>query len=258
MITYSKNYFLIKGIGFIILFFILGCILIGVHGCADKKSVVKVQNNAVIYDGPINTSNADKLISILQATNIKTIYINSQGGSSEAGLKIGEFVAKNDISVIVVGACHSACANYVFLPSKDKKAIAIANIGMHGGYQSYRKQRLSLLEILPNDIKQLYRKSFESEEFNINQEIFLLKSANINPEIIEESAKKTLYAGAVLNTTIEGREKNYKVEKIKNSEYELWFPSAKDYKIWGIDIEIIESPKFLPSFLYQKFTISNH
>jgi hypothetical protein len=227
------------------------------YGCSTPKSVVRIVNDSVVYDGPINIDNANALLSILESTGIKIIFINSQGGSSEAGLKIGDFVVKNNISVVVVGACHSACANYVFLPSKNRKAVKSANIGMHGGYQSYIVQRLALLQNLPDNIKSMYEGSFAAEDIHINREIFLLKNAGINPEIINESANKTLYGEAIFVVNTDGKKREYKAEEVRKSEYELWFPAEKNYKKWGIDIEIIDYPRFLPLFCYKKFKISN-
>jgi len=236
------------------LFFV--CIFI--YGCSTQKTAVRIVNDYVVYDGPINFNHANNLLSILEKTRIKTILINSQGGSSEAGLIIGDFIVKNNISVIVMGACHSACANYVFLPSKNRKSVKSANIGMHGGYQSYIKQRQALLKILPDNIKHIYRGTFASEELNIEREIQLLTSAGINPEIIIESANKTLYGEAIFVVDINGNKREFRTKEVRNSKYELWFPAENNYRQWGIDIEIIDHPKFIPSVSYKKIKVSNY
>jgi hypothetical protein len=211
----------------------------------NNTSLVKVGKDYIFYNGEITLKGANELINTLKNNKNKHFYINSFGGSSEAGLKIGEFISKNDVAVSVIGNCHSSCANYIFLPSKTRSATADAQIGLHGGYQSYYQQRLILLSKIPVEYQNLYLKTFDNEFLNINNEIDLLVKAKINPEIINQSAKMTLYGEASYHLTVKDSKLIYKAPKITNSPFELWFPAVEEYIKWGITINTIETPKFI-------------
>jgi ATP-dependent protease ClpP protease subunit len=93
-----------------------------------SNSLVTVAKDYVFYDGPITPSGANELIEKLQKNNRKHFYINSPGGSGEAGLEIGKYVSANEVAVTVIGECHSSCANYIFLPSKKRSAAPNAQM----------------------------------------------------------------------------------------------------------------------------------
>ena len=230
-----------------ILMGILFCLFI--VGCFHRSSLIIATKDYVFYNGSITLNDINELIKILNKNNQKHFYINSNGGSSEAGLKMGKYIMENNISVTVVGECHSSCANYIFLPSNNKKATKNAQIGLHGGYQSYYYQRLTLLEKIPAMHQDLYKKTFEDELIKIETEKTLLNNAKINPNIIKMSAEMTYYGDANFNLIIDGEKIEYSTPKIIKSNFELWFPPSDEYMKWGIDIGIIEEPHFIKRFL---------
>lgn len=223
--------------------FILILILIFSRYHSSQKYAMLIDSN-IVYNGNINTLGQEQLIKLLEKTGYKHFYINSRGGSSEAGLEIGKFIAENNIAVTVIGECYSACANYIFLPSKNKRAVIDARIGLHGGFQSYHAQRLSLLAKIPSEHQSMYKDSFVIEEKKILMEKILLSSAGINPEIINRSAQMTLYGETSFHVIENGKKVSYKIPKIINSNFELWFPPKNEYERWGIKIETIPDPDF--------------
>jgi hypothetical protein len=216
-----------------------------VSACISKNTYVSFVDGAIIYDGMITKQGAKELITALKNKKVNQFYINSIGGSSEAGVEIGEFIMANDITVIAIGDCYSSCANYIFLPSKTKKAVETAKIGLHGGYASYDIQRKKLLEKIPLVHKALFESSFVSEKNNIMREENLLTNSGVKNEIIDKSAQMTYYGEANFNAIIGGEKTTYSAEKIKNTNFELWFPPENEYKKWGINIELIKPPEFM-------------
>jgi ATP-dependent protease ClpP protease subunit len=198
---------------------------------------IVVSGSDILYIGTINEKGATELIELMRELKSKRLFISSGGGSSEAGMIIGNYISKNSISVIVVGQCYSSCANYIFLPSKDRYKLVDSKIGMHGGAQSYEVVRNELLKEIPNDLKQYYSKAIELEREKLDSEIKLLKNSGVAPEIIIHSAEMTLYGSAEFKYKLEdGTERRYFLPAKRMSSYELWFPSEEDYKKWGLVI----------------------
>ena len=208
------------------------------YSLGNTNVIIDYFDNKVFYQGAITEFAIKKLINIMENNSSTELFIDSGGGSSEAGMIAGSYISKNNITVIVVGRCYSSCANYVFLPSKNRMKIACAKIGLHGGAQSYELRREELLANLPAQHKKIYQGVIENEKRNLELEIQLLKDANVNPEIIIHSANKTLFGEVNFNIqeNPSGLFINYKLKKKIMSNYELWFPSVKDYKKWGISI----------------------
>lgn len=61
------------------------------------------------------------------------LIIRSGGGDLYAGLILGDFVRKHQMSVEIVDFCISACANYVFLAGETKILNPQALVIFHGG-----------------------------------------------------------------------------------------------------------------------------
>jgi Clp protease len=208
---------------------------------AESFFVIEQSDKAILYEGKISHEGINALLAIMQEKNYKELYINSPGGSSEAGMKMGEYIMNNNIQVIAYNQCHSSCANYIFLPSKARHKVLNANIGMHGGEQSYALARNELLQKIPNQYRNIYSNTFQSSFPKIDLEKKLLASAGINHEIILHSANKTLFGEVTFNLKIinsKGEETVliFKLPAQKNSDYDLWFPSEKNYVQWGIKI----------------------
>ena len=64
-----------------------------------------------------------------------TVKIDSSGGTSAIGRKIGTWIHENDIDVVVENWCFSSCANYIFTAAKNKTIKANSIVGWHGSGQ---------------------------------------------------------------------------------------------------------------------------
>lgn len=67
--------------------------------------------------------------------SIETVHIDSSGGTTSVGRKIGTWIHENDIDVIVENWCFSSCANYIFTAAKNKTLKANSVVGWHGSGQ---------------------------------------------------------------------------------------------------------------------------
>jgi hypothetical protein len=224
--------------------FILIISILLIFGCASKASYVSIIDNSIIYNGMITKEGADELLDIIKKKKANHFYINSIGGSSEEGLRIGEFVQENNISVTVAGRCYSSCANYIFFASKNRNMVIGSKIGLHGGYQSVYPKMLKLKESLPTDVAKSYEHSVNIQESRMKREIILLKNSNINPKIIEESASMTYYGDVNFIVKIDGKDKKFTLAKEKYTNYELWFPHDEDFERWGVIFKTSPSPFF--------------
>lgn len=224
-------------------------------GCASKNSYVSVIDDSIIYIGAITKEGADELISTLNKKRAAHFYISSPGGSSEEGLRIGEYVQANNISVTVAGRCYSSCANYIFLASKNRSAVADSKIGLHGGYQSIYPRMLKLMKSLPKDLANSYENAVITQHSRMKREIELLKNANINPKIIEESALMTYYGDINYIVKVNGEDKKFTLEREFNTIYELWFPHEDEYQKWEIVFKVIPPP-FAGTTLWKQIVAS--
>ena len=66
---------------------------------------------------------------------ITAIRINSAGGITDHGIRIGEWIFDHQLDVIVDELCFSSCANYIFTAGKNKIIEKDAIVGWHGSEQ---------------------------------------------------------------------------------------------------------------------------
>jgi hypothetical protein len=215
--------------------FVLTCLILALPSyfalryLQEKNAPYQIAESGsdVLYQGVVTEQSATKLLEALARLKAKRLFVNSYGGSSEGAMKVGDFILTNQIQVVVVGICYSACANYFFLPSKARAKTPASILGMHGGFQSYVKQRNALLAALPEPHKSRYAQSFPVEDEKVREEVRLLTLAGINPSIIVESAEKTYYGET---TYIATKPEYFKANQpvVRKTIFELWFPRAND------------------------------
>lgn len=85
------------------------------------------------FTGSLSEKNVDDIILKLQRPpKLKQLIINSGGGDELAALKLAKEISKQNIDVVVDGACISACA-HILLPAARKVFIVEDSvIGFHG------------------------------------------------------------------------------------------------------------------------------
>ncbi|MCB0361891.1 MAG: hypothetical protein KDD35_04185, partial [Bdellovibrionales bacterium] len=63
---------------------------------------------------------------------VREVVLEHLGGSVVGSMDIADQILKDEVSVRVVGACLSSCANYLFLAGKKKTIAPGGLVGFHG------------------------------------------------------------------------------------------------------------------------------
>ena len=95
---------------------------------------ITINNDVIYYRGEINQKNYESFLEKVNNSNkkITKLIINSGGGNTVYGRKIGEFIFDNKLDVEVESFCFSSCANYIFPAGKTKYIQKDAIVGFHG------------------------------------------------------------------------------------------------------------------------------
>jgi len=95
---------------------------------------IKIQDQFIIYDGWLNEANNKKLFEVFESAGQAPTWltVNSQGGSVEYGLELGEWIVEKGLDVYIPQLCASSCANYVFTAGKRVVLNEHAIVGWHG------------------------------------------------------------------------------------------------------------------------------
>ena len=103
----------------------------------QKISIVNItiKDNIIYYNGDISEASYkifQQTISNYNSSDISKIIINSGGGDTIYGRKIGKFIFDNKLDVQVDTMCFSSCANYIFTAGKNKIINKDSYVGWHG------------------------------------------------------------------------------------------------------------------------------
>ena len=90
----------------------LGILVFFLTGCEVKKEIPT-------FEGMITHVSVSNFIALNDSNNINlTFKVNSLGGDESAALDLAEFLLKRNTTIIVDGACTSACAFYLLAASQ--------------------------------------------------------------------------------------------------------------------------------------------
>jgi hypothetical protein len=93
-------------------------------------------NTILCYDGPIERGSDVGLLKKLQDHGF--FVIRSAGGDFPNALKIADLLLVKNATVVIYDYCLSACANYIFVASKETYVFKDSIVAWHGGpSQSY-------------------------------------------------------------------------------------------------------------------------
>ncbi|XVO23279.1 MAG: hypothetical protein HEQ15_12960 [Betaproteobacteria bacterium] len=100
---------------------------------ADEVAFELSRAGAVLhFRGPINEKAAIAFEEELGRGATQELRITSDGGSVDAGLRIGRLVRIHGLHVVVEGTCVSSCANYVFTAGRTRTITTGAVVVWHG------------------------------------------------------------------------------------------------------------------------------
>lgn len=100
---------------------------------------VYIDGSTAYYIGGITDWSVRLLVELAAETDtaIDTLVINSQGGYTSSGRRLGQWVHEQGITVVVDELCFSSCANYVFTAAPKKIIRDGAYVGWHGSEQQW-------------------------------------------------------------------------------------------------------------------------
>jgi len=88
----------------------------------------------VVYEGDISAAANRDFFKRLQNKKVDRLVITSAGGSVKAGIELGLWVYKQQLTLEVRDYCFSSCANYVFTAAARKIIRPGAVVAWHGNY----------------------------------------------------------------------------------------------------------------------------
>ena len=136
----NKGLMMIKILVLVLAILLAGC---GSSGDNVTKSsvVVKINDGIIYYKGAISEQNYKVFQKALNDSSdeiFSKLIINSGGGSTVYGRKMGRFIFNTKLDVEVEKLCFSSCANYIFPAGKNKIIQEDAFVGWHGNeYQAF-------------------------------------------------------------------------------------------------------------------------
>ena len=106
----------------------------GIISYEPEPATITVEGSTIAFVGSIESETyRDFLFAVRgKEDQITALRVNSGGGITDVGIKIGEWVFDHDIDVIVEELCFSSCANYIFTAGNNKTIEAEAIVGWHG------------------------------------------------------------------------------------------------------------------------------
>jgi hypothetical protein len=111
-----------------------------------KAHIVFPVEGVASFVGPLSAEEVERFIAAAAGRQVKHLMITSQGGPILAGVRLGEWVRDNGVSVVVDRLCMSSCANYVFPAGKEKIIRPKSLVVWHGSatQRNFREKRQRL------------------------------------------------------------------------------------------------------------------
>lgn len=121
---------------------------------------ITIDGSVVRFTGVLNPASVERFFRRIGPVQdqIDTLIINSRGGVTISGRRIGDWVHQSRITVIVQHVCFSSCANYIFTAAPRKIIRADAIVGWHGSEQQYRylaaSRGMTLDELIDEEVEE--------------------------------------------------------------------------------------------------------
>lgn len=210
----------------------------------DKKSKIHSLFSTIYFLGTIRDGDEVRFLEELESMtfNPRKLVITSPGGSSIAGMKIGEDVKSYKLNVEVSNVCLSACANYV-LTAGNKKIISDQDsLAWHGSFLSPNGFK-SIIDFKKGKIIRSVNKSnAEYIEFNLyaeNYEKDFYNYIKVNEKLPVCPQLKGLIPLNNPDQYFFYTLKNLEEMGVKNIEFKgnekKWITLQKSRKFWLVD-----------------------
>lgn len=91
----------------------------------------KIDAHTLSFKGEIEPDEYKKF-STLFSPEITELRVDSKGGETGAGIKMGFALLDHPVKIVVEGYCVSSCANYLFLGASERVIGPKGSVGFHG------------------------------------------------------------------------------------------------------------------------------
>jgi hypothetical protein len=158
----------------------IAAISVATSDCGTAATITSVDSgrpdlSVFLLEGEIvggETLNLESLVSRLPPSRPVAVILNSPGGSSEEGMKLGRFFYRAQIATFVLGyggGCYSACAS-AFLGGRDRdgRPSRIKTTGGNLGFHQFRYVRT------PDQAAKKFTKA------DMEQQLFITRAAALN------------------------------------------------------------------------------
>lgn len=157
---------------------ILGLLILAAPASAGVWT--KTGPGTMSFKGGIEEGEYDRFAAVFDAS-IKEIVVDSGGGYTDEGIRIGHAIAAQNVKITVVGECLSSCANYLFVAGHQRE-IRGGVVGFHGNVQACFGTPEKRAETIA-DMKKRYNMTDEDIARNMERQ---------DKEIIEERRLLTI------------------------------------------------------------------
>lgn len=135
----------------------------------------KTGPDTMSFKGPIDEGEYDRFVAVF-GPSIREIVVDSEGGVTDEGIRIGHAIAAQSVKITVIGECLSSCANYLFVAGHSRE-IRGGVVGYHGNVQACFGTPMKRAETIA-DMKKRY---------NMTDEDIARNMARQDAEIVEEA-----------------------------------------------------------------------
>jgi hypothetical protein len=94
----------------------------------------RVTPEVIRFRGSIEPGEYDRFAAVFDPS-VRRLFVDSRGGVTGEGIRIGLALAAAPVTVVVTGECLSSCANYLFVAGQ-RREIRNGVVGFHGNVRA--------------------------------------------------------------------------------------------------------------------------
>ena len=212
---------------------------------------ISVDGSTVVIRGDMDIDFYERFLDAVRGKEdtIRTVHIDSGGGVTTEGIKLGEWMFERKVDVVVENLCFSSCANYVFTAGKNKTIKSDSIVGWHGSEQQdeyiARSMGLSVEEYAAQVCDEEFTEPGETPS-DSERKACVDELVTQQPMMIKKEqaflSKIGVNADALLYGLLPGQ-----IEEYGKSSVQGWTFSIEDMAKFGIDNIVYEGAGEYPN-----------
>lgn len=158
-------------------------------GPVSAGNWTKTGPETLSFEGPIEMGEYDRF-ALVFGPSIREITVNSRGGVTSEGIRIGHALAAAGVKITVVGECLSSCANYLFVAGRSREIRGV--VGYHGNVQACftgerREKMVAEWKKRYNMSDEDIQRNLEEQDREIAEEARLLRIMGVSQELFDRT-----------------------------------------------------------------------